>query len=180
MQICSILHFSWSILVKCCVHLQTSSSKTQKLLLEKNIFQKYLLFFFIDSWHLHLTFVALCLLSVIRKQQLKQYYYSIDQSAHLTGFWTDFTSLVQNVCQSQMFLLAKCPPWQEARRNGCFYRLDSGFQRQKFARLQSPDNLTSENRNCASVLIFCYRSLQVTSSFGQYYKRSYVSGTRKC
>ena len=29
MQIGSILRFSWSILVKCCVHLQTSSSKTQ-------------------------------------------------------------------------------------------------------------------------------------------------------
>ena len=44
MQICSILRFSWSILVKCCVHLRTSSSKTQMLLLEKNIFHKYWLF----------------------------------------------------------------------------------------------------------------------------------------
>jgi len=74
-----------------------------------------------------------------------------------------------------MFLLAKFPPWQGSRRNGCFHRLESGFHMQKFARLQSPDNLTSEDSNCASVLIFCYRSLQVTSSFG-----SYVSGTRKC
>ena len=41
MQICSILHFSWSILVKCCVHLRMSSSKTQMLLLEKTIFHKY-------------------------------------------------------------------------------------------------------------------------------------------
>ena len=32
MQICLILRFSWSILVKCCVHLQMSSSKTQMLL----------------------------------------------------------------------------------------------------------------------------------------------------
>ena len=44
MQICSILHFSWSILVKCCVHLQMSSSETQMLLLEKTIFHKYWLF----------------------------------------------------------------------------------------------------------------------------------------
>ena len=41
MQICSILRFSWSILVKCCVHLRLSSSKTQMLLLEKTIFHKY-------------------------------------------------------------------------------------------------------------------------------------------
>ena len=44
MQICSILHFSWSILEKCCVHLWMSSSKTQMLLLEKTIFHKYWLF----------------------------------------------------------------------------------------------------------------------------------------
>ena len=41
MQICSILRFSWSILVKCCVHLRMSFSKTQMLLLEKTIFHKY-------------------------------------------------------------------------------------------------------------------------------------------
>ena len=44
MQICSILCFSWSILVKCCVHLQMSSSKTQMLPLEKTRFHKYWLF----------------------------------------------------------------------------------------------------------------------------------------
>ena len=42
--ICSILCFSWSIFVKCYVHLRVSSSKTQMLLLEKNIFHKYWLF----------------------------------------------------------------------------------------------------------------------------------------
>ena len=47
---------------------------------------------------LHLTFVAFCLLSVIRKQQLKQCNYSVDQSALLTGFRTDFTSSVWNFC----------------------------------------------------------------------------------
>ena len=48
-----------------------------------------------DSSHLHLTSVAFCLLSVktvIRKQQLKQCNYSIDQSALLTRFLIDFTS----------------------------------------------------------------------------------------
>ena len=43
-QICPILRVFWSILVKCCVHLPTSSSKTQMLLLEKTIFHKYWLF----------------------------------------------------------------------------------------------------------------------------------------
>ena len=42
----NLSHFTslWSILVKCCVHLLTSSSKTQMLLLEKTIFHKYWLF----------------------------------------------------------------------------------------------------------------------------------------
>ena len=42
MQICSILHFSWSILVKCCVHLAMSSRKTQMLLEKTGI---HILFF---------------------------------------------------------------------------------------------------------------------------------------
>ena len=37
----SILRLSWSILVKCCVHLRTSFSRTQMLPLEKNILHKY-------------------------------------------------------------------------------------------------------------------------------------------
>ena len=37
MQIC------WSILVKCCVYLRMSSRKTQMLLLEKIIFDKYVI-----------------------------------------------------------------------------------------------------------------------------------------
>ena len=41
MQICSILRFSWSILVKCFVYLRTIS---RMLLLEKNIIHKYGLF----------------------------------------------------------------------------------------------------------------------------------------
>ena len=53
-----------------------------------------------DSSHLHLTFVAyyFCLLPVIRKQWLKQFNYSVDQSALLTGFRTDFRSSVWNFC----------------------------------------------------------------------------------
>ena len=43
-QICSILSFSCSILVKFCVHLRTNSSKTLKLLLAKNIVHEYCLF----------------------------------------------------------------------------------------------------------------------------------------
>ena len=43
-QICTILRVFWSILVNFCVHLPTSSSKTQRLLLEKSIFHKYWLF----------------------------------------------------------------------------------------------------------------------------------------
>ena len=43
-QICSILRFSWSILLKCGVHLRTSSSKNQMLLLEKNMFHQFWLF----------------------------------------------------------------------------------------------------------------------------------------
>ena len=45
------------------------------------------------------TFIAFCLLSVIRKQYLKQCNYSVDQSALLTGFRTDFTSSVWNFCR---------------------------------------------------------------------------------
>ena len=41
LQICPILGVVWSILVSCCVHLPTSSSKTQMLLTEKTIFHKY-------------------------------------------------------------------------------------------------------------------------------------------
>ena len=43
-QICTVLRVFWSILVNFCVHLPTSSSRTQILLLEKSIFNKYWLF----------------------------------------------------------------------------------------------------------------------------------------
>ena len=96
-EICPILRVFWSILVKFCVYLPMSSSKTQTLHLEKSIFHKYWLFcskFFAFTFDL----CAFCLLSVIRKQQLKQCNYSVDQSVLLTGFRTDFTSSVWNFC----------------------------------------------------------------------------------
>ena len=100
MQICSILHYSWSILEKCCVHLRMSSSKTQMLLLEKNILHKINIDCFLrDSSCLHLTFVAFCLFSVICKQYLEQWNYSVHQLALLTGFRTDLASSAWNFCR---------------------------------------------------------------------------------
>ena len=43
--------------------------------------------------------MAVCLLSAVRKQQLKQYNYHVDQSELLTRFWTDFTSSLLNCCR---------------------------------------------------------------------------------
>ena len=54
---------------------------------------------------LHLSFLAFCLLSVFRKQQLKQCNYSVVQSALMTGFQ------------------AERPHRRTARRNVCFRRL---------------------------------------------------------
>ena len=96
-EICPILRVFWSILVRFWLYLPMSSSKTQTLHLEKSIFHKYWLFcskFFAFTFDL----CAFCLLSVIRKQQLKQCNYSVDQSVLLTGFRTDFTSSVWNFC----------------------------------------------------------------------------------
>ena len=49
--------------------------------------------FVAGSPHLHLTFVAFCLFSVICKQYVKQYNHYVDQSEPLTRFRTDFMSL---------------------------------------------------------------------------------------
>ena len=62
-QMCSILRFPWSILVKFCVHLETSSSKTQMLLPKKNIFRKYWLFCY---RFMAFTFDLCSLLSFVR------------------------------------------------------------------------------------------------------------------
>ena len=77
MKIYSILGFSQSILVKCCVHLRTSSSKL-KCLFQRRLYSTNIDRLVRDSSRLHLTFVAFCLLSVTHKQQLKQCNYSVD------------------------------------------------------------------------------------------------------
>ena len=91
MQIISILRFSWSILVKALCssanELQQNSNASRE-----DYIPQILAVFFRDSSRLHLTFAAFCLLSVIRKQKLKQWNYSVHHLALLTGFRTDFTS----------------------------------------------------------------------------------------
>ena len=70
-QISSILRFSWSILVKVLCssanELQQNSNASRE-----DYIPQILAVFFRDSSRLHLTFAAFCLLSVIRKQKLKQ------------------------------------------------------------------------------------------------------------
>ena len=102
-----------------------SSSKTQ-CFFQRRIYSTNIDCFVMDSLHSHLTFVAFCLLSVIRKQWLRQCNYFDVQSALLTEFRTDFTSSVWNFCH----WVADVPPckmsqWQGARRNDCFRRLAS-------------------------------------------------------
>ena len=67
MQICSILRFSWSILVKVLCssvnELQQNSAASRE-----DYIPQILACFVRDSSRLHLTFAAFCLLSVIRKQ----------------------------------------------------------------------------------------------------------------
>ena len=54
-------------MVKFCGLLRTSYSKTQ-MLLQRRIYTTNIDCFVVDSMRLHLTFVAFCLLSVVRKQ----------------------------------------------------------------------------------------------------------------
>ena len=68
MQICSILRFSWSILVKCCVHMRISSSTKLKCFFQRRLYSTNIGCFVRNSSRLHLTFAAFCLLSLIRKQ----------------------------------------------------------------------------------------------------------------
>ena len=84
-------------MVTFCIFLGTS--KTQMFPpINKSIFHEYWLFcskFIAVTFH----FVAVCLLSAVRKQQRKQYNYHVDQSELLTRFWTDFTSSLLNCCR---------------------------------------------------------------------------------
>ena len=83
-------------MVKFCDLLRTSSSKTQMLFLKMNLFQEYWLF---CNRFITFTFGLCGLLSVIHKQQVKQYNYYIDQSELLTRLQTDFTPSVWNFCR---------------------------------------------------------------------------------
>ena len=81
----------------------------------KRVFSTNIDFFDIDSSGLHLTFVAFYLFSDIRKQYLKQCNYSVDQSALLIGFRTDFTSSVLNLCR----WVADVPPRETSPAAKC-------------------------------------------------------------
>ena len=93
----SILCFSWSIMVKFCVPRRTSSNNTQMLLLKKNIFHEDWLFCTrVIAFSFHFCD---CLLSVVRKQLLKQLNQYVDQSELLTRFWRKSKSSVWNFCR---------------------------------------------------------------------------------
>ena len=80
-----------------CVHLRTSSSKTQMLLLQKNLFHKYCLFCYrFVAFTSDLCGLFVFCLSLVNKSwnELKQCNYPVVQSALMTGFWTDFTAPV--------------------------------------------------------------------------------------
>ena len=89
-QICSMSCFSWSIMV--------NLSSKLKQFRQKRIYSMKIDCFVVDLLHLHLTYVTVCLLYIVHKQQLKQYNYYIDQSELMTRFWTDFRSPVWNFC----------------------------------------------------------------------------------
>ena len=119
MQICLILRFSWSILVKCCVHLWTSSSKTQMLLLEKNIFHKYWLF----CYGFIMFIFDLCGPFVFCLSFLNNNY--VSTPSFNKSFWPDSRQILRHqyrisVAEWQTFQLAKRPQRRGARRNGCF------------------------------------------------------------
>ena len=87
------------------------------------IFHKYWLFCY---GFIVFTFDLCSLLSVIRKQQLKQCNQSVVQSALDSGQTLRHQYGI-SVTELQMFLLAKCPWRRGARRNGCFRRLATGM-----------------------------------------------------
>ena len=97
--ICPILRVFWSILVKCCVvFIRQRAPVKLKCFFQRRLFSTNIDCFVRDFSCLHLTFVAFCLLSVIHKQEPKHCNCSVDQSALVTRFWTDFTSSVWNFC----------------------------------------------------------------------------------
>ena len=117
MQICSILCFSWSILVSLrssVNELQQNSNASSR----EEYIPRILTVLKKDSFDL-------CgLLSVIRKQQLRQYNYNVHQSELLPRFQADFTSLAGiSVAEVQTPHLTKRPKPRGTRRNGCFRRV---------------------------------------------------------
>ena len=65
--------------------------------------------------------MAFCLLSVIRKQYLKQCNYSVVQSVLMTGFRTDLRHKYGiSVAESQTFLLAKRPSGEKREESAVF------------------------------------------------------------
>ena len=120
MQICLILRFSWSILVKGCVHLRRRSSKTQMLLLEKNIFHKYWLFcyrfiaftfdfFILLPFVCHTQYVSMELLSLSRRSSSSRNVPSgeeWEEAAVFAGYFFSF--------------FRQCRAWSQASAVGIF------------------------------------------------------------
>ena len=117
MQICSILCFSWSILVSL-----RSSVNELHIFFYRRIYSTNIDCFVKDSFDL-------CgLLSVIGKQSLKQYNYNVHQSELLPRFQADFTSLAGiSVTGVQTPRLTKRPKPRGTRRNGCFFSQANGI-----------------------------------------------------
>ena len=110
-------------MVKCCVHLRTRSSKTQMLLLEKNIFHKHWLFCY---RFIALTFDICSLLSGL--SFLNNSKNNATTPSSNQRLWRDSGQILRHqyeisVAETQTFILAKRPQRRGAWRNGCFRRL---------------------------------------------------------
>ena len=98
---CLLVYFGKTVVFIC----QRAPAKLE-CFFSKRVYSTNIDCFDIDSSGFHLTFVTFYLFSVIRKQQLKRCNCSVDQSALLIGFRTDFTSSVWNLCPG----VADVPP----------------------------------------------------------------------
>ena len=96
MQICSILHFSWSILVKFCVHLAMSSRKTHMLLENTGI---HILFFSESS-----------------AGQVSLMAYFFIQQQHMTNIANSFKPLVVSLSVLQNVNHIICKNWSNFQR----------------------------------------------------------------
>ena len=119
MQICSVL-------LKCCVHLRTSSNKTQMLLAEKNIFHNIDCFCYRFT---AFTFDLCSLLSFVCHSSTKAKTMQLLRRPIIQRLWPDSGQILRHrygisVAELQTFLLAKRPQRRRARRNGCLRRLE--------------------------------------------------------